>query len=527
MGNNLNLKNKLISIFILALIPAIIFFLIMIYNISISDNQKKDSTEQTLVNATERYVNIAIENIVSIAKTIYINSALYDFLNTEYESTMDYYDAFHDLDKSNSLIIAENTNIKKYTIYTDNKTILNGGNISSLANVKNENWYTEFINSKKTMILYCDDENFSLIRKLDYYKINTGDCYLKIDFNTTSLQDVFYNLDFDGNLYVMSGGTLLYSNVDSATSETVNITSDYSCYTKNYYTVELQYYVCANQNSVQTIDIYFLIYMIPVIILYVISVVASKQIIGSVSSRIKKLNSNYVQNHSFKGLEDSSYEKDEIGELYKNCINLSENYAQKNLEYQKCSKALELSKENYKKIFSQILESDFNVTILKKYHPFIKDKTEDFTPLNNEIEIMKEIFTDKNNIIISQKDDIPEQLFIKSFILPAIIDEIVENDLKNTDTKLFVNINYDNEFLTVSLNHNCDSVKSSRILKLLAIFEDNFYDGLTFKPQYIYNPYIFLKQIYGENLIASADCKNGFNLLLKISVNSMKAGVNL
>ena len=201
----------------------------MIKDLSKSDEKYKKEMEETTISAVEQYINTSIDNVVSIANTLYTNSTLYEFLNKNYDTSTEYYDAFYQIKKNNSLSVAESQNITKYTIYTENKTILSGGNFSSSLN-SSEEWYNYFIKANKPMIIYCDQQEnkMSLIRKLDFYTLNSGNCYLKIDINLNLMHDYFNNINFNGKLLIMNGGFIIYSNLDDNSMENLKITTEYN-----------------------------------------------------------------------------------------------------------------------------------------------------------------------------------------------------------------------------------------------------------------------------------------------------------
>ena len=129
--SNIKINTKLILIFLIFVLSLSFVFIIMIRDLSKSDEKYKKEMEETTISAVEQYINTSIDNVVSIANTLYTNSTLYEFLNKNYDTSTEYYDAFYQIKKNNSLSVAESQNITKYTIYTENKTILSGGNFSS------------------------------------------------------------------------------------------------------------------------------------------------------------------------------------------------------------------------------------------------------------------------------------------------------------------------------------------------------------------------------------------------------------
>jgi len=498
--SNVNTGKKIALVFLMFFISSSVLLTGMIKGISDIEEKYCSENENTVLSSTEQYISMSIENIVSIAKTIYTNNSLYSLLNTEYETPAEYYDALYHLKENNSLIITENQNIKKYTIYTDNSTIISGGNIIHLSNVRNEAWYQRFIELNKAMIVYCDDEkqSFSLIRKLDYDTINTGESYLKIDFNNAVIENYFDNLDFGGKLYVINGGVLIFSNTDAKSVRDIKITPEYKCHVKNYYTSELEYYAVESKHSIPEIISGNISYIIPFVVMFAVSAIISVFVIINITSRSKKFTMLLRSESELAKLESSFGGNDEIGRMFSECIMIFDKLQFSQREYNKCNDALEKSYSNSRCLLLQALHLDTKILCFEKYP--IENNGIDFSvpvPIELEFKMLEKHL--KNRKIKNYKVDM-ENFTDKISVLPFSVIMIADDLVHCSDEKIFISAYSDGKCLNISFKTDAE-ISSGKILKLRALFEDYPHQtDFDFHAGFIYNHYLRIKNYYENNV---------------------------
>lgn len=516
----LNMKKKartnLIILIVITLIAA--FNLVLVKNISDSEKKHEAELEQTVITASEQYINFFVENVVAIGKSIYTNSNIYDFLNKDYASALEYYDAFYELESNNYLIISENSSIKKCTVYTDNPTVLNGGNIMNLSGLKDEKWYVQFQKLSKPMILFCnkDTKTFSIIRKLDYYNLRTGECYLKLDLNNDTIQETLSKFDFEGELYIMSDGVLFYSNQSDVNDDDVNISQNYICYTQNYYSADMEFFAYSDNNSfLNSVRENFIIEIIFLIIL-ISDIIILSFIMKSYIIRIKKSVEFYDENRSFVGLPKEYIGDDDLGQLYMHCISLSDKLTLKQHEYERCRDILIKRSSSINELLISALSLDSVNSFIMKY-PSDKYSYGDFTkciPLEKEFEILYSL--EKYGMKISADKNIDcENLFILPFSLASMAAYFMNYD-KNTE----LNIEFCDGFLIFDIKTD-NKLPQSKVLKFHAVFENNFHQDISFKSGYEFNPFIRLKKYYASGVSEIISEENGFRFTIKINTDSL------
>jgi two-component system sensor histidine kinase YesM len=140
-------------------------------------------------------------------------------LETDYENPADYVEAydsyFRRILNSYTPVYTSVQNIK---IYVDNPTLLHSGGIGDLTGeVKQTEWYRALNQSKQTHLVFTrtsmEDsstskgvlDSFSVVRRMNYYITqNRYEKVLKIEMKTSSIQQIFQNLNLQGNIYLIN-----------------------------------------------------------------------------------------------------------------------------------------------------------------------------------------------------------------------------------------------------------------------------------------------------------------------------------
>lgn len=77
-----------------------------------------------------------MENAGEIAKSMYTNRRMNTFLEKQYESTSDYYAEYQNFFQDSTLENVLGMNQIVFTLYTDNPTVVKGGKIDTMSNLK-------------------------------------------------------------------------------------------------------------------------------------------------------------------------------------------------------------------------------------------------------------------------------------------------------------------------------------------------------------------------------------------------------
>ena len=154
---------------------------------------------------------------------------------------------------------------------------------------------------KKPTILCIDPatKKLILVRKLDYQELKTGDSYLCLYLNQNVLTKFADDLGFDGELYVMSGGDLLYSSDKKVkAADDININQDFECIKRNYYTVDIEFYSCASKDTLWDFIKLNKSVLITLIVIVTAALIAGLLMALNIRRRIKPALAEYETNGS-------------------------------------------------------------------------------------------------------------------------------------------------------------------------------------------------------------------------------------
>ncbi len=507
--SRLRMGQKFLIIDIAALAVIIVMLCILTDAIRRDEQNRRDMISTITVTSAEQCMNTAIETGVSVARSLYTNAKLAAFLNTEYSSSAVYFDAYYQFQQDENLPLAELNIVKDYTIYSANTTIMSGGNIRSLESVRNAGWYQTLLRKNKSIILYCDPDShvLSLIRKLDYYDMNVGECILKLDLNTSALEDYCDALGFDGELDITCEGALLYSNAAESMEE-VRINQDFQQSTKNYYTVDIEYYARTAPLSIFGLLTGNWVLMVLLGVTVVLMVLFAWLLVRELQKRIRRTETLYQQEGNVTALRAEDNGQDEIGRLIRICIALSDKVSLKTNQHQHVQEQLSDKQESYNRLYQIAVRQDVQLSMQRLYPALCTDK--DVHTLSEEMAIVREVVSAYPESAVDVPKDVPADFDVPVYALALVVD-----DLLRTGNEVVLSCTED----TITLH--CQNVAvppPARMLKLGAIFEEgNISSEYFFRPQYAYNPYLYLKYTLDDRVQVLITRENGFFMDLTIS----------
>ena len=510
--SNLPLVFKFVFMNILLVTAVLLVWIAMIRSIQATQKEKYKQMENTAVSATADLMNVTVETAVSIAKSIYTNGNIYNFLNTEYSSASEYYSVYFPLQENTALNIADTNIIKSCLIYTSNSTVLTGGNIRKLSEFKEQYWYKYFIKTKKPTVLCIDPDTSELIlvRKLDYQNLKTGESYICMYLEPNVLSSFADDFGFDGELYVMSGGDLIYSsNKDDTSVDSIVIGPDFECIQRNYYTTEMEFYSCSNKKGFKDFVEINIVPLSSLLIITIIAFIAGTIMAVNMKRRIKKAINEYSSIGSMKSLLETGNGRDEIGRLLDVCGEMSEKLEATGSEFKQHSDSLVRKSSEYDSLFSTAMRLDAELVVAERLPDMMSYNNEEFFPLSFEGELIKKTALKFGGMYSGNVSNSNLKVPAYSLVLVA------EDAFRELGT------------YSVEISENADKAeikfegekapRSTDVLKLSAIFEDeNVSSEYAFDRSYRFNPYIRLKHCLGNNAELEINGKNKLSLVIKI-----------
>lgn len=222
MINNYSIKTKLFCIFFFAVLVPIMTINYILYN-NISNNiiKEQENELQSIIQSVVYNLDRVMHDSISVSNQLYKSKILDNFISTQYEDPVEFYEQYRYMLENNFLRYYYNSqNEYSVTIYADNDTISNSSDIIKLTeNVKQNEWYKDFKTSnKKTTILLEYDENngnkyISIIKKLDYFSYEREKIVkLDIDYNSILKDIVSEYSNFNVDIYLCNDKYILFSN---------------------------------------------------------------------------------------------------------------------------------------------------------------------------------------------------------------------------------------------------------------------------------------------------------------------------
>jgi len=221
--NDMPIRRKLIALFIFCILfPLLITDTLVLW--MLVDYQKGSIRHDTL-NAAEYYLTSTFEDAAGTAKNIYLNKYINNFLNTDFESPLDYYNDYLKLMADSLYVNSLRDGKFAITIYAENDTILNGGSFRQLDDQLG--WYQALNESGQDSLLLAnyDDSHtisnsnlrqVSMIRRMNYYLRDTIEKVVKVDISYSRIEADLQAANYEADLYVCLNGQMIFSNVHSA-----------------------------------------------------------------------------------------------------------------------------------------------------------------------------------------------------------------------------------------------------------------------------------------------------------------------
>lgn len=208
---------------------------IAVINIAFMDRMTgviKDREEQNLHISLERArkdIHEFIDGGVAVSHALNTDKLLYETLDRTYESPIQFYETFDEqLRNRVTSYIPVNNQIQRISIFTENDTIMPGGNYQVLdANAKNSDWYRLWEQSTSPVMVAAyratEANNrtatvpyLSVIEKMDYFDIYSKyDKLLRIDIDLNKIYDVILREQDYLNLYLVNEHNQIIMSADS------------------------------------------------------------------------------------------------------------------------------------------------------------------------------------------------------------------------------------------------------------------------------------------------------------------------
>ncbi|HKM23149.1 MAG TPA: histidine kinase [Lachnospiraceae bacterium] len=222
--NDFNIKKKLLLLFICCVLLPLFLTDSVILFIILSEEKKEQNYEmRNIASAVQYDYSNTFDDAVNIITSIYMDKSMDAFLETEFESNLDYFTKMRMLTKDTYFETSLGSSRIYVVMYGDNDTIVNGGHFARLSGVREEEWYKSYQesdNNLKLCFFYVGDKDPSassrrracMVGNLNFFKTSKCEKVIKLDIDYIELSRKLENMKYSFPVYICDGDRILFSN---------------------------------------------------------------------------------------------------------------------------------------------------------------------------------------------------------------------------------------------------------------------------------------------------------------------------
>lgn len=212
-------------VFVPILLTNVIFYNVTTENVK---NQRMKDISYAIEQIKNEF-RTKIYDALTVSSVFLADYTLNQILETNYENPADYVEAYDSYFRRilNNYTPVYNS-VQNIKIYVDNPTLLHSGGLGDLTDdVKQSEWYRALNENSQTHLVFTrtsmEDsstsngalDTFSVVRRMNSY--TSKDQYekvLKIEMRTSSIEQIFQNLNLQGNIYLIDNQGIIQFTTD-------------------------------------------------------------------------------------------------------------------------------------------------------------------------------------------------------------------------------------------------------------------------------------------------------------------------
>ncbi|MEF2966780.1 histidine kinase [Paenibacillus sp. M1] len=238
--NDIPLNYKFILIYVIGvLLPIVVINIVFLDRMTGIIKEREEQNLEISLERARKDIHDFIDGGVAVSHALNTDKMLYETLDRTYESPVEFYETFDEqLRNRVTNYIPVNNQIQRISIYTENETIVPGGNYQVLdAEVRNSDWYRLWQQSTSPVLVAAyratqansatlTGPYLSVIEKMDYFDTySTYGKLLRIDIDLSKIYDVIVREQAYLNLYLVNEHNEIIMSADSGYQR--GVTDDY------------------------------------------------------------------------------------------------------------------------------------------------------------------------------------------------------------------------------------------------------------------------------------------------------------
>ncbi|MBO4902704.1 MAG: sensor histidine kinase [Lachnospiraceae bacterium] len=226
--NCLKLNQKLRLLFLFCvLIPMAITDIVILANVYKSVTYDMETEMEQTARSVEYTLQNHMEYPANIAHNLYKSRVIEDFLNEQYKTPYDYFDAYYRLESGLMFDASLGIQGARVSIFADNPTILNGSGFYRMESYEDQEWFRELYAGEENRRLRFEygtgmesdakpKRRILLLVKMDMRAFSGCKKALRLDLDFSDFEDELKALEIDDTVCVCDGDTLIFTNKDSS-----------------------------------------------------------------------------------------------------------------------------------------------------------------------------------------------------------------------------------------------------------------------------------------------------------------------
>ena len=219
--NDLSLRKKLRYLYYFCiLIPIILTDTVILLSLFRAEQVEQDREMAAAASAVQYSITSFVESSTVVARGIYLDSSIQEFLSTQFQGPEDYFAQYQAVMRNSVLHGISGIDNTVITIYADNEGIVNGGGFLRRSNVEDEEWckrYAESSYDTQLEFYYAPNDNRTaiLLRNLSGHTKEKTACFLKIELDYSRLAQNISNMNYTFPVYICVDNEVIISNQES------------------------------------------------------------------------------------------------------------------------------------------------------------------------------------------------------------------------------------------------------------------------------------------------------------------------
>lgn len=226
--DDFKIKKKFYILYILCvLVPLLVTDSVVFSIVRQSEHESQEHEMANIANSVSYSITSSVDNAAEIAKSIYTSKAVDEFLTTQYANSMEYVVEYQKFFRNSLFESGLGRDDIIVTMYADNDTLINGGNVANINTIENTNYYRYMKSNELNRCVYFDydsskapavkaERKMLFLQRMDFFPTEGWKKVIVVQFNYGNMIRSLEKMNLDTDVYVCKDNKILLSNGESA-----------------------------------------------------------------------------------------------------------------------------------------------------------------------------------------------------------------------------------------------------------------------------------------------------------------------